>query len=177
MLNRLLLLAMLFAVSAAAQTQEKSMMERFFNPDMSLKSSFSGKEFEGKGFEGKSYGSRSFQGANSYAGVKSAQTKEFNTRKFLGIRNPWFGKKVYETDAVGDLRRYALADRGYSTKSVATKASRDASRQAASSGKTEADATRSFLGRGKSQDSLNASNPTPGRLSVEEVREMLNRNR
>jgi hypothetical protein len=172
MLIRLAVLAMLFAASAVAQQQEKSMMERIFNPDMELKNSF-----EGKSFEGKSFASREFRGADGYAGVKSAQTKEFATRKFLGIRNPWFGKEVYETDAARDLRRYALADRGYSTRPLETKSSRDAVKQAPASGKTEADATRSFLGRGKSQDSLNASNPSGGALSMEEVREILNRSR
>lgn len=170
---------MFFAVNAAAQQKEKTMMERFFNPDMNLKSSF-----EGRAYEGKSFSSREFRGADGYTGVKSAQTKEFKTRKFLGISNPWFGKKAYETDAARDLREYALADRGFSTKSVATKASYDARREAPPSGKTEADATRSFLGRGKSQSSLSASNgslsssiSSPGALSMEEVREILNRNR
>jgi hypothetical protein len=63
MLIRLAVLAMLFAASAVAQQQEKSMMERFFNPDMELKSSF-----EGKSFEGKSFASREFRGADGYAG-------------------------------------------------------------------------------------------------------------
>ncbi len=172
MLIRLAVLAMLFAASATAQKQEKSMMERFFNPDMDLQSSFAGKSFAGR-----SFASREFRGADGYAGVKSAETKEFATRKFLGIRNPWFGKKVYETDSARDLRRYALADRGYATKSVEAKSSRDAGRQAPASGKTEADATRSFLGRGKSQDSLSTSNPTGGALSMDEVRDILNRSR
>lgn len=163
---------MFFAATAAAQQQEKNMMERFFNPDMEQKSSFAGRSFEGK-----SFASREFRGADGYAGVKSAPTKDFATRKFLGIRNPWFGKKVYETGSAPDLRRYALADRGYSTRSVPTRASRDATRQVPASGKTEADATRSFLGRGKSQDSLNASNPSGAALSVDEVREILNRSR
>jgi hypothetical protein len=172
MLSRFILLAMIFAATAVAQQQEQRMMDRIMNPDRDRANPMGAKAFSAKPFEGKA-----FRGTGEYTGVKSAQTKEFTTREFLGIRNPWFGKKVFSTEAARDLNRYVLADRGYASRSVETRPARDEGRAAYTVNRTEADAERAFLGRGKSQDSINTSYPSGGALSIDEVRELLNRNR
>ena len=163
---------MIFAATAVAQEQDQRMMERILNPERDRANPMGGKAYEGRPFAG-----REFQGAREYTGTKAARTKEFGTREFLGIRNPWFGKKVYQTEAARELNRYVLADRDYATREVAVRAMQGGDRAAAVNNRTETDSTRTFLGRGKSQDSLGEQYPSGGALSIDEVRELLNRNR
>lgn len=170
MVFRALLVAILFAVPAPAQEQEQGMMDRIMNPKADKENPMGNKAFEAAPFS-----AREFGGAKEYGGVKSAQTKEYRTRVFLGIRNPWIGKKVYETRAAQELTRYVLSDKAFNSRSVETKAARDSAKRAA--GMNGAVDARDFLARGKSQGSLDTSHPSGPALSLEEVRELLNRNR
>jgi len=163
---------MIFAATAAAQQQEQGMMERIMNPDRDRANPMGAKAFSAKPFEG-----RKFSGTGEFTGVKAARTKEFTTREFLGIRNPWFGKKVYATDAARELNRYVLADRGYASRAVETRPVRDEGRTAAVRDTTGADNRRGFVLRGKAQGSIDASYPSGGALTMDEVRELLNRPR
>lgn len=147
-------------------------MERIMNPDRDRANPMGEKAFTGKPFEG-----RTFSATEEYAGVKPARTREFATREFLGIRNPWFGKKVYATEAARDLNRYVLADRGYASRPVETETAPDGERTALLRDAAEADNTRAFAVRGKAQGSIDAAYPSGGPLSIDEVRELLNRNR
>lgn len=172
MLSRLLLLAMLFASVAVAQQQEQRMIDRLLNPDPSKVNAMGSKSFDTRPYEGAKY-----EGVREFNGVKSAQTKGFATREFLGIRNPWFGKKVFATEAARDLHRYVLADKVYDTKAVESQAAREDGRTAVLPVRTEADATRPFLGKGKSQAQLDVAYPQGQPLSIDEVRDLLNRPR
>ena len=163
---------MIFAATAAAQQQEQRMMDRIMNPDRDRANPMGAKAFSAKPYEG-----RKFQGPGEYTGVKSARTKEFTTREFLGIRNPWFGKKVYATEAARELNRYVLADRGFGSRSVETRAARDEDKSALLRDTTGADNARAFPARGKAQGSIDAAYPAGGALTLDEVRELLNRNR
>jgi hypothetical protein len=51
---------------------------------------------QNKSFGGTSDFAAKTYDAAAYSGVKSAENKEFETKSFLGIKNPWFGKAVYE---------------------------------------------------------------------------------
>ena len=173
MLSRLISLAMIFAATAAAQQQEQRMMDRIMNPDRDRANPMGVKAFTAKPFEG-----REFEDSGEYTGVKAARSKEFTTREVLGIRNPWFGKKVYATEAARELNRYVLADRDYSSRSFETRAASDQDRAAPLRETTGGDNTREFLARGKAQGSIDAAYPSRGgALSVDEVRELLNRPR
>lgn len=172
MLSRLTWLAMIFAATAAAQQQEQRMMDRIMNPDRDRANPMGVKAFTAKPFEG-----REFQDGGEYTGVKAARTKGFTTREFLGIRNPWFGKRVYTTEAARDLNRYVLADRDYSSRSFETRAAVDEGRSAPLREATGDENTREFLARGKAQGSIDAVNPSGGSLTIDEVRELLNRPR
>lgn len=163
---------MIFAATAVGQQQEQRMMDRIMNPDRDRANPMGAKAFSAKPFEG-----REFRGTGEYTGIKSAQTKEFTTREFLGIRNPWFGKKVYATEAARELNRYVLADRGYGSRAVETRGARDESKSAVLRDATEVDQVRPFIARGKAQGSIDASYPSGGALTLDEVRELLNRNR
>lgn len=147
------------------------MMDRIMNPKADQANPMGAKSFDATPFTAKK-----FDGGREYRGLKPARTKEFATRKFLGIRNPWFGKKVYETEAARELTRYVLSDKEFASRAVEPKAAREEGRAAWQF--DEAVDTRQFLGRGKSQGSLDATQAQGGApLSLNEVRELLNRNR
>jgi hypothetical protein len=171
MVGRALLLAMLFAPLAAGQVQEQRMMDRIMNPKADQANPMGGRSFNSTSFAAKK-----FDGGREYRGLKPARTKEFATRKFLGIRNPWFGKKVYETEAARELTRYVLSDKEFASRAVEAKTAREEGRSAPRvDGEID---TRQFLGRGKSQGSLDNTYSQGGApLSLNEVRELLNRNR
>ena len=170
MVFRALTVAILFALPAVAQQQEQGMMDRIMNPKADKANPMGEKAFKAAPFA-----SSEFQETKGYGGVKEVGTKEFGTRSFFGIRNPWFGKKVYETRAAEELTRYILSDKSFASHSVESKPARDASKRAA--GVDGAVDARDFLARGKSQGSLNNTYPSGSALSIEEVRELLNRNR
>lgn len=164
---------MIFAASTSAQEQDQRMMDRIMNPDRERKNEMSGKSFEGRDFTGKT-----FSTGDGYTGVKSAQSKEFNTRKFLGIKNPWFGKKVHESGAASQrIHRYLLGDRSFPTREVPVRGVAGTDRQAAVNDRTSVQASREYLARGKAQGAIDQQFPSTGPLSIDEVRELLNRNR
>jgi hypothetical protein len=165
---------MLFSCASAvfAQQQEQKMLDRIMNPDRDRANPMGEKAFTSKPFEG-----REFRGTGEFTGIKTARTKEFVTREFLGVRNPWFGKKVYATEEAKDLHRYVVADRDYASRAVETRAVNDSEKAARIDSRTEAEAGRAFLGRGKAQAAISAQNPSQGPLTVDEVRELLNRPR
>lgn len=144
------------------------MMDRIMNPRADKENPMGDKAFKAAPFSAKQ-----FEGSKGYGGVKSAATKEYGTRSFLGIRNPWFGKKVYETRAAQELTRYVLSDKAFASRSVEPKASRDVKKRAA--GLDGAVDARDFLARGKSQGALNNTFSSGPALSLDQVRELLNR--
>ncbi len=172
MLIRLLSLAIFFAATLVAQEQEQRMMDRILNPRVEQANPMANKAFEAGAFS-----SKEFQTGGEYRGVKSVESKEYKTRVFLGIRNPWFGSLVYETDAARELSRYVLSDEDYRVSSVETEAATASDRRAFQSGRADSAATRQFLGRGKAQGALDAAYPSGKGMSIDEVREMLNRER
>jgi len=78
-----------------AQTQERKLMDRMLKPDLQRGNPFQSRSYSGGGamaLRPAQMGGRTFEGA------KGANIKDFAfTRSFLGLKNPWFGKKVCET--------------------------------------------------------------------------------
>jgi hypothetical protein len=164
---------MIFAASVQAQEQDQRMMDRILNPNREKANDMSGKVFEGRDFSGKT-----FSTGDGYTGVRSAHAKEFHTREFLGIKNPWFGKKVHETGVASQgMHRYLLGDRSYATRDVPVKGAAGMDREAALNDRTSIATSRTYLARGKAQGSIDQQYPSTGPLSIDEVRELLNRNR
>lgn len=181
MLGRFVLLAMLFAPVAMAQQQEPKMIERILNLDpKKANTAFKGKTFDTPAFQAQNY-----QGARAYSGVKDARTKTFATREFLGVRNPWFGKKVFQTTAARELSKYVLADKSFTTRGIETREAPGADRTDALTGREVE--TRPYLGReaqlirrgndGKDRDMYSSQYPSGGTMSIDEVRQLLNRPR
>lgn len=92
-LPTILLTTLLVSAAAVAQEQEAGMMERSLDKARNgAASPMQSKEFSGaSAFAAKEYG------ATNYAGIKDANTKEFTTKSFFGIKNPWFGREVYDS--------------------------------------------------------------------------------
>jgi hypothetical protein len=67
-----------------------------------------------------------------------------------------------------------LSDKAFASRAIESKSARDASKRA--SGVDGAVDARDFLARGKSQSSLNNTYQSGPTLSLDEVRELLNRN-
>lgn len=172
---------MLIATVAMAQQQESKMIERILNLDPKKANT----TFKGKEFETTAYRARDFQGTRAYADVKDARTKAFATRSFFGIRNPWFGKKVFQTKAAQELTKYVLSDKSFSSRGIETRQAPGADRTDALTGR--AVATRPYLGReaellrrgndGRVKDAYDSPYPSGGTMSIDEVRELLNRPR
>jgi hypothetical protein len=91
------------AMAAHAQQQEEGLLQRIENakPD-SKKVNF----MQNKGFAATTYGTKAY-GTATYGGLKGADVKTFETRSFFGVKNPWFGKKVFDTYASRSADRKA----------------------------------------------------------------------
>jgi len=102
-----ILLAILLLGSAASgfsQTQETKLLDRIQKPNMEL-----GNPMQNKSFKENSVVplKTSSQAQGSYYDIKDANTKSFPSLKsFFGLKNPWFGRKIYETKQTGEISEY-----------------------------------------------------------------------
>jgi hypothetical protein len=178
--NRLLpiLACLLTAGVALAQEQEKGMLARIesVRPDSKSVNPMQNQSFSTAGF-----GTQKFD-AGEYGGVKSAGIKTFETRSFLGIKNPWFGRRVFETSA-GNLggRTARESSENYKTEAYTV-------REFAKATKPDlADATpalpnaaepRPYLIPGKTQSGVDKfSQNLKKELTIDDVRDLLNKGR
>lgn len=146
-------------------------MDRIMNPQIEAANPMGNKAYSSTAFT-----AREFQSSRAYAGVRDApRQQEFGTRSFLGIRNPWFGKKVYETRAARDLTRYVLSDKAFASRAIEPTAAPEARRAVpVAAGRTY---DRDYVVNGRSQAAISAQHSGGAPLSLDEVRELLNRNR
>jgi hypothetical protein len=163
-----LLLAVL--CSASAQDQEKKLVDRLLKPDMTLQNDAQNKKFTGDGSA--SINKRANVGtfyvhqkprSKNFSGTRDYSTKQFYSQTYRG------GRTAYEASS-----QQTLAN---SKPTFATQTARGV-RDAPQSGKKVASrgyaGTRPFLDEGKSQKSLNRQNEP---LTIEQVRELLNKNK
>lgn len=157
------------AFAASAQQQESKLVDRLLKPNTSLANSAQDKKFVVNGAStDKRVAARRFYSpekslAKTFSGERAFTPKQFAARHFRS----------------GDSAAN-LSSRSQLTKSdtmIAIPAA-PVTRVAPDNGSTVAVAeftsSRPFLDRGKSQKSLNASNPP---LTIEQVRELLNKNK
>ncbi len=162
--------------SAQAQQQEKKMMDRINAPDRSQASQFQSKKYDGGGhlqIKSASYANASFNGS------RSALVKDFSgTRSFLGIKNPWFGEKVFASKSADLSAKGGLPNsrRSFDTKSASVKNYSAATKQANIGSSVVP--TRPFLVQGSSQPSFDQiSAKMKKEMTIDEVRELLNKSR
>ena len=161
-----MLLATVWPVSA--QEQERKLIDRLLKPNMSLANPAQDKQFSvtpasvDKRAPSQSFNTRKTSRPKSFAGERAFVAKQFATQNFVAgdSRANISTRHVTKTDAV----YFASAVHG--------------TRVAPESDATLAAATfagnRPFLGQGKSQKALSAQD-TP--LTIEQVRELLNKNK
>jgi hypothetical protein len=115
--------------------------------------------------------------AGSYSGEKEFDAGTYsNTRSFFGIKNPWFGRKVFKTEQENLSTKYELkaTEKQFLTDKARVKSFAETDRVPVDSleGPTE---TRPFLVQGKSQKALDQQS-NQKELTIDDVRKILNKN-
>jgi hypothetical protein len=178
--NRLLplLACLLVAGVARAQEQEKGMLARIESarPDSKMVNPMQTQAFSTAGFSTKAFG------ASEYGGVKSAGIKTFETRSFFGLKNPWFGRKVFETSAENLGKREARESREkYKTDVYAVQEFAKAGKPDLVDAATVAPSAaqpRPYLIPGKTQSGVDKfTQNLQMELTIEDVRDLLNKGR
>jgi hypothetical protein len=154
--------------TAAAQSQERSLVDRLLKPDMNLRNSAQNKKFlaDGASVDKRAtvttFYLRKTTKEKSFAGTRDFSTKPAHSRSFHE-RN--------RTD-VASKKRSSDSSATYPTSSAS--GVRNAHDSQKSAGSADFAGQRPFLAQGKSQKSLNRKNPP---LTIEQVRELLNKNK
>lgn len=139
-------------------------------PDPTLKTEFEGRTFlaEQGNFDKK------MAGQNTFLFDQKVSSDKFVTRSFLGIRNPWFGKKEYSSSKANLLTKsdLAIGDKKFQTDAAETKAFYQAGKTAHE--RLEPVPTKSTKVEPKAQGMLSAISSQKN-LTVDEVRKLLNK--
>lgn len=99
-----------FSACAHAQTQERKLVDRVLKPDMELSNSMQGKDF---GKTSSVVLRKAGESKEGFSGVRQAYMKDYPfQRSFLGIKNPWFGGKVYDAQAASTWSKSAIPNAG-----------------------------------------------------------------
>ena len=116
----ILIASVLFAslASGFSQTQEAKLIDRVMKPNITLGNPLQKKTYYGAGSVPIKNSASANQG---FFGVKDANVKEFTTtHSFLGLKNPWFGGKVFATKADGAVSKYDVKNAGLNKTTDAT---------------------------------------------------------
>jgi hypothetical protein len=153
---------------AGAQDQESKLVDRLLRPDMTLQNTTQNKKFIADGtsinkkatvgtfyFHEKS-NSKSFSNTREFSG------RQFDSRSFQGTR---------AASGISSQQPIGNSQPSYSTRTARVRDAHDADK--AATGRAFA-GNRPFLGQGKSQKALNRKNAP---LTIEQVRELLNKNK
>jgi len=153
-----------------AQEQETKLVDRLLRPDMELKNDAQHKKFwaDGRASINKratvgTFYAKKKPNQKSYSATGQFSTPQYNSQAFHSERSP-FNTSSQQTMgnsrfAYGNQTARGAHDTPQSDKKVAVRAYAD---------------NRPFLEEGKSQKSLNRQNPP---LTIEQVRELLNKNK
>ncbi len=152
-----------------AQDQERKLVDRLLRPDMALQNSEQKKKFIADGTSinkkanlGTFYVEKKSR-SKTFSGTRELSTQQFNSRPFHGNRS-----------AFQNSSRQAV---GKSRLAYPTQSARDPRDASESDKKVDSRAyagNRPFLDQGKSQKSLNQKNAP---LTIDQVRELLNKNK
>jgi len=157
-----------------AQQQDRTLIDRIQRPDMALTNPMQTKTFEG----GAGVTLRDSPIVRAYGGTKKAEAKTFaGAKSFFGIRNPWFGDRVFETrEAPLQARGGGGLDTIYPVRDARVGDFKDSSKKAAlGNAVTE---VRPFLAQGGAQGALDQiSDKIRKEMTIDEVRELLNKPR
>jgi hypothetical protein len=153
-----------------AQDQEKKLVDRLLKPDMTLQNDAQNKKFIGDGSA--SINKRANAGtfyvhqkprSKNFAGTRDFSTTQFYSRTYRGGRN---GYEVSSQQTIANSKAIYASQTARGVRDAPQSGKKVASRANAG--------TRPFLDEGKSQKSLNRQNDP---LTIEQVRELLNKNK
>lgn len=149
-------------------------MDAHAKPDPSLASPLAARSYQAGTFNAKTFN------AGSYSGTKSASAATFETRSFLGIKNPWFGKKVFATDANREAQKAAReSQQTFRTQAFATREydqGRKTDFRDASTEVPVAAEPRPYLVPGKTQGAMDRYTENLHKdLTIDDVRDLLNK--
>ncbi|MEI6492561.1 MAG: hypothetical protein WCO94_08430, partial [Verrucomicrobiota bacterium] len=117
-MKTILTVALLFTSLASGfpQTQEAKLVDRIMKPNMEKANPLRNKAFSGT----TAVPLRSSPAVGqTFQGVRDATVKDFSTRSFLGLKNPWFGSRVFSTKAESQMSAYDVKQASFN-KSVDT---------------------------------------------------------
>lgn len=166
---------LLAAVVCLAQQQEKTLMDRLDasqkNWNAGMSSPLNGKKFEGTA-DLKIKKSKD-ETSSFFGGKKQFGSDSYTTRSFFGLKNPWFGKKVMKTDeaSLWSKSLVANADKKFAVDAASIREFPQAKKSA--QGTNHIVEKKTFVAEGKAQGALNQTKP---QLTIDEVREILNKN-
>ncbi len=172
-----LFLVFSFAVTCCfAQQAEKRLLDRVTaKPDMSLLNPMNGKKFDPGG---SSLGKRD-AGSSKFLYDQKLSTEKYRTvRSFLGLKNPWLGRMVYDSRQASLWPKSLVVNTGKKipVESAETQKFYQADKKAAR--REEPVKTSAYLGRGSVQGSLDQiSDKIDKNMTIEQVRELLNKDR
>ncbi len=164
---------LLFPSVIGAQQQEQKLLDRINRPNMELANPMQGKGFTGGG--GVQMREASV-GRTVFDASKSAYPKEFSgARSFFGIKNPWFGNRIFETKT-STLSRSAKLDSAFPIREAATGGF------SGSGKRVDADSSsvvsRPFLVQGSAQGGFEQiSDRISKKMTIDDIRELLNKPR
>ena len=167
-LTALFVLLIAFSSFARAQDQESKLVERLLRPDMTLQNATQNKNFTADGAsinKKATVGTFYFQqksNSRSFSNTREFSAGQFNSRSFPGTR---------ATSTVSSHQPIGNSQPTYSTETARVHGAHDADK--ATTGRAFA-GNRPFLDEGKSQKALNRKNAP---LTIEQVRELLNKNK
>lgn len=106
--------------------------------------------------------------------TKDFTSEKFQTRSFLGIKNPWFGNKVYDTKSDYWAKEASQEkDKKFAVDEARMKSFEQGKKEAVLNGSTIE--TKTFTERGRAQGAL--KDDQRENLTIDDVREILNKNR
>lgn len=160
------------ALSAHAQEQERKLIDRIMRPDTALQANEQTRGF----YQGKSSVQDKTARTGTFYSPNRVQQKEFNTRAYHDGKGYWDGSMKYETKEADTkpkfLGIFPLVKR-HETKTAETNAARESDRAYAARDYN----TREFRVRGTAQGAINAEQEKNKGMSMDQVRELLNKNK
>lgn len=161
----------------AQQESGQKLLDRTYSntPDLGRISTFQGKQFEEKATLNLRKASDS---NNVFAYNQKANATTYpGVRKFLGIKNPWFGKKTYEANSA-DLSTKSLIPNATKEYPLKTQDVRPFYQQDKEVAVKNAVDPKAYEGKGSRPGAFaKLSEIMEKDLTVEQVREILNKNR
>lgn len=173
-MKTILTTSLLFAslASGFSQTQEAKLLDRILKPNMEKAYAI-----QSKGFSGTAAiplkSSPTF--GQPFLGVKDAAVKDFSTRSFLGLKNPWFGSRVFATKEDVQTSVYDVKQAGF-TKSLDTTGYHGATKDA-HLGSPVVPLTTYVPAPAAAGAVSRISDKITEKMTIDDVRELLNKNR